>query len=67
MVRHHQIPWVSNYGYFINYRLVVILRDTLEMVIILDREETRESLNLGISIFPLLFILWGLKRKRGVE
>ena len=35
------IPWVpvSGYGYFINYRVVVILRDNLEMVIILNREE----------------------------
>jgi hypothetical protein len=32
--------WVSGYGYIINYRLVVIFRANLEMVIILNRKET---------------------------
>lgn len=47
------IPWikVDDFGHFVNYKYVLILRNNLKIIIILDRER----LNKEIYVFPFLF------------
>ena len=45
---------VDSFGHFINYRYVVILRDDLQIVIVLDKEETRELRLRNFYLFSFL-------------